>query len=290
VAASTRRLYKELRALRLYAFAITAAFGVLALAAFRRARSDARFDTITAERINVVEPDGTVRLVISGHARSPGQVMHGRRFAPDGERRAGLTFYNDRGDESGGLAVGGRRDRGQVAAGAGLMFDQFEQDQVMALEYAEKGGRRQQGLTVLDRPEVPLDTLIARDEAIRRLPAGAARDSAVRRFVADQGGVAWGAPRLFAGRDRSRAAVVRLADKYGRSRLRLVVDSLGAAAVEFLNDSGRVTYRLGDSSAPHPTPKINALTSRFSGGSSLVSGFCPASLGGGHPHQAASTG
>lgn len=131
-------------------------------------------------------------------------------------------------------------------AGAGLMFDQFEQDQVVALQYTDEQGRRSQGLTVLDRPDVPLDEIMARDQTISRMPAGPAKDSAVRAFVAYQGGVSYGAPRLFVGRDPSKAAVVRLADKTGRPRLRLVVDSAGTAAVEFLDERGRVTYRLPD--------------------------------------------
>ena len=234
----------ELRLLRTYAFVATATLGVLALAAFRRDGGDARFDTITVERINVVEKDGTVRLVISNKGRSPGQVLHGKRFLPDGQRQAGMVFYNNAGDENGGLIFGGWRENGRVNAGASLTFDQFEQDQVVALQYTDEQGRRSQGLTVLDRPDVPLDSVIARDEMISHMPKGAARDSAIQRFVAYQGGVSYGAPRLFVGRDASKSAVVRLADRFGRPRLRLVVDSAGAAGVEFLNDSGRVTRRL----------------------------------------------
>jgi hypothetical protein len=234
----------ELRLLRAYALVATATLGVLALAAFRRDGGDARFDTITVERINVVEKDGTVRLVLSNKGRSPGQVLHGKKFLPDGQRQAGMVFYNNAGDENGGLIFGGWRENGRVNAGASLTFDQFEQDQVIALQYTDEQGRRSQGLTVLDRPDAPLDSVIAREEMISHMPKGAAQDSAIQRFVAYQGGVSYGAPRLFVGRDASKSAVVRLADRFGRPRLRLVVDSSGTAGVEFLNDSGRVTRRL----------------------------------------------
>ena len=125
------------------------------------------------------------------------------------------------------------------------MFDQYQQDQVVALQYTDERGRRSQGLTVLDRPEVPLDEVIARDRAITRMPAGPAKDSAVRAFVAYQGGVSYGAPRLFVGRDPAKQAVLDLKDRTGRSRLRLAVDSLGAARIEFLDDSGRVARAIG---------------------------------------------
>jgi hypothetical protein len=48
----------ELCLLRTYAFVVTATLGVLALAAFRRDGGDARFDTMTVERINVVGSAG----------------------------------------------------------------------------------------------------------------------------------------------------------------------------------------------------------------------------------------
>jgi hypothetical protein len=54
------------------------------------------------------------------------------------------------------------------------------------------------------------------------------------------------AQRLFIGRDRSKSAMLQLSDPMGRARVRLRVDSLGAAAREFLDDSGRVTARLPD--------------------------------------------
>lgn len=76
------------------------------------------------------------------------------------------------------------------------------------------------------------------------MPHGPAKDSASRAWVLWQGGAAFGAPRLFVGRDQSKSAVLDLEDQTGRSRLRLAVDSLGAARIEFLDDSGRVVHRL----------------------------------------------
>ena len=42
---------------------------------------------------------------------------------------AGLLFFNDVGDEIGGLTFTGLEANGQGTANAGLMFDQWEQDQ-----------------------------------------------------------------------------------------------------------------------------------------------------------------
>jgi hypothetical protein len=157
-----------------------------------------------------------------------------------------MIFYNDEGDENGGLIFRGRKVNGVVSAGGHLSFDRYGQDQVIALTYQEEGDRHQQGLTILDRPPQNYFEINARRDSIRRMPDGPAKDSAWRAWVAWQGGAAFGAPRLFVGRDDHKAAVLDLKDQTGRSRLRLAVDSLGAARVEFLDDSGRVTYRIPD--------------------------------------------
>jgi hypothetical protein len=52
------------------------------------------------------------------------------------------------------------------------------------------------------------------------------------------------APRVFVGRDPSRSAILRLSDPMGRPRLRMIVDSLGAARIEFLDGRGRVVQQI----------------------------------------------
>jgi hypothetical protein len=52
------------------------------------------------------------------------------------------------------------------------------------------------------------------------------------------------APRVYIGRDRSKAALLRLHDPMGRTRLLLSVDSLGVPKLQFFDDSGRVTATL----------------------------------------------
>src|SRR4029079_19815993 len=62
-----------------------------------------RFDEIDVQRINVVEPDGTLRLVISDRARLPGVYQHGKE-GKGGEPRpyARLILLHDAGRERGG--------------------------------------------------------------------------------------------------------------------------------------------------------------------------------------------
>jgi hypothetical protein len=85
-----------------------------------------RFDEVTVQRINVVEPDGTLRMVISNHARLPGIIVHGKEKA-FARPQAGMLFYDDEGSENGGLIFGGHRNaKGEIVdAGGSLSFDRF---------------------------------------------------------------------------------------------------------------------------------------------------------------------
>ncbi len=232
------RLRTELRLLRAYTAVSAAAFVILALAAFHRTRAT-EFDVITAHRINIVEPNGTMRLLISDRALFPQDFeLNGKTFQHP-RPVAGMLFFNDEGQEDGGLTWSGRKQgTGYVASGV-LAFDRYDQDQVVGVKYADANGRRSAGLAVWDRPDRPISQVIEGVMAARALPAGPRQDSALRAVEARAG-----TGRLFVGRDDDGAAVVRLQDGAGRPRLRLVVDSAGAARVEFLDSLGKVTRTL----------------------------------------------
>jgi hypothetical protein len=215
------------------------AVGALALVAFQKATDVQRFKEIAVERIDVVEPDGTVRMTISDAARSPGWVFKGKPY-PGRPKGAGMIFFNDEGEEDGGIGFGGRKVDGKVTADGGMAFDQYQEDESVNIRYSDENGRRRTGLSVNDRADMPLTDVIARRDSIRALPAGPARDSAMTAFVYNNGHPL-AAQRLFAGRDPNKNAVINLSDPLGHTRLRLVVDSTGSASIDFLDATGRVT-------------------------------------------------
>ncbi|MGE5837330.1 MAG: hypothetical protein ACM4AI_22850, partial [Acidobacteriota bacterium] len=60
-----RNLRQEMRFLRGYAIVSSLALITLSVAAFRQATRPASLGEVNVERINVVDADGTLRLVIS---------------------------------------------------------------------------------------------------------------------------------------------------------------------------------------------------------------------------------
>ena len=59
-----------------------------------------------------------------------------------------MIFYNDEGTEDGGLIFSGKKENGKVSAVGSLTFDQYEQDQTIALQYIDDSGQRRAGLAI----------------------------------------------------------------------------------------------------------------------------------------------
>jgi hypothetical protein len=244
---------RDLRFLKGYAVLSTLVMSVLLLGAFRRSAPGSdektKFDEIDVQRINVVEPDGKLRLVISNAARSQGPLYKGKPFFYTGTERprTGIIFFNDEGTETGGLIYGGKQlgDTGYTALGH-LSFDQYNQDQVFVIQYVDRNGKRRVGMQVNDRHEANIFAWGQQRDSLRKLPDGPAKTEALRKLNSGDPNDPRVAERVYVGRDTLKNAIVKLSDKLGNTRLRLVVDSLGGARVEFLDASGKVTYSLGD--------------------------------------------
>jgi len=238
---------RELRRVRAVLLTSATLLGVITLAAFRQSSQKQRFTEIDVERINVIEKDGKLRLTISNAARLPDPILGGKSYplrGGTGAGSAGLIFFNDEGNESGGLAYAGRQTATGHRANGHLTFDQFDQDETIALSYSDVEGRRRMGLSIADRANVPIQPFAESALVIMRLPDGpekTRRLQQLRDSPVGEGGKSM--MRVFVGRTPERSALVQLSDPTGRPRVRLTVDSLGAAALEFLDAAGRPTHR-----------------------------------------------
>jgi hypothetical protein len=217
--------------------AITLLLGVIAWGQAAAEREVTGFVEIDVQRINVREPDGTLRMTISNSATAPGLIFKGKEHPFPNRQAAGILFFNDEGTENGGLLYGGAKKGQNVSSGGHLSFDQYEQDQVISLDQTEEHGRRRAGLTFFDRPSasIPLGLI---DKL--NTPEG----STEFETMSKAGG--FGYPRLFIGKTEDRDSAVVLRDAKGLVRLRLTVTPAGAAAIEFIDESGKVVRRITD--------------------------------------------
>ena len=240
------KLQRDVRFLKGYCVVITLLFigfvsAFLFTSGIRADQQKTKFGEIDVERINVVERDGKLKMVISNAERQHPGTIDGRTL--DRKRPAGLLFFNDKGDECGGLSFSGNQTNDGKSSASGLLaFDRFNQDQTVGIQYGENGGRYYSGLRVWDRPDQSLGLVVDELKKIEKMkdgPEKTAAQTALREMPA-----AKSAERAFFGRDRENASVVRLNDANGKMRVKLSVDATGAPRLEFLDESGKVTFSL----------------------------------------------
>ena len=87
------------RFLAIYSGVLTLVFALTVLCGFAMMRNP-NLGVVTARRINIIEPDGTVRLTISNRADFPGGWIH-KKESPRPDRRdaAGMLFMSEEGTE-----------------------------------------------------------------------------------------------------------------------------------------------------------------------------------------------
>ena len=171
------------------------------------------FDEIDVHRINVREPDGTLRMVISNHARLPGVIVRGKENPPVDRPQAGMLFYNDEGTENGGLIFGGHRNaNGEVVdSGAALSFDRYG----------------------------------ASSQFVQLAGVQDSKNHIVGLILSDTDATGGNRRRVSIGHDKEGVASVSLMDRDGRKRILLQVASDGTPSISFLDADGKVVNQLG---------------------------------------------
>ena len=190
--------------LTVYSAVVSTVFAVLLLVGATHHRN--QFDEIQVHRIDVVEPNGTLRMVLSNKDRLPPMIVKGKRHPELGEPRpqAGMLFYNDEGSENGGLIFSGRQnEKGKIVdSGGSLSFDRYGGNQVIQLAGVDDNSDRFAVLAVSDKNR-----------------------------------------RVWVGRTDDGNATVSLMDAHGRPRITMQVASDGTPGLSFLDENGHVTRK-----------------------------------------------
>jgi hypothetical protein len=242
------KVYKQLRYLTVYAIisSISLIIALFLILKMDRKTENLTVEELTAKRINIVEPNGQPRLVLSNVEKSPANLNHGKLFGIPGGNRGGLIFYDDEATECGGLVFSGRKDSsGKYFASGHFSFDQYNQNQVLYLQYLDDNGDRKTGLYVDDWHNSPPYPEFRRTyKETEKLPNGPERDAKLKQLLDPVNGDPAFAHRVFIGKDANKSALINLADGKGKTRIQLIVDSSGEAKINFLNELGKVVYSL----------------------------------------------
>ena len=237
-----------------YSATVTVAFAAVVLTGATKPAPNAQFDQITVHRINIVEPDGTTRMVLSDRAEFPGAFLHGKEYPRADRDSTGMLFNNDEGTENGGLIFGGSRDKDGVANSYGhLSFDEYERDQLLVQESQSHGDAHSVYYGINDDtsrdPITP--QMMAEWGRLKAMPQGPARDAERQRLRAEHpGGIV---SRGYFGRDEDQSVSLKLKDREGHERLVARVAPDGTPELQFLDAKGKVlrTIGAGADQAPH---------------------------------------
>ena len=225
------------RFLVVYSAVLTLVFAVTVLCGFAMIRNP-QFGIITARRINIVEPDGTVRLTISNRADFPGGWIH-KKESPRPDRRdaAGMLFMSEEGTEQGGLIWGASQlPDGTIENHGHLSLDQYEENQVFALDAGQEGKDKFSRITLADQGDYPVEEKRKAEERIGRLPADKQDEAWGEFFSTHRHDV----KRMVLGRAPDGSVGLSLRDSAGRVRIVLDVQADGKSMLQFLDDSGKV--------------------------------------------------
>jgi len=227
-------------ALKIYSVTLTLILAFLLFSGFRTSDTHKKFDEITVKRINVIEPDGKLKMVISNQDLQHPGMIDGKPF-PKRERPPGILFFNEEQDEVGGLVYSGNKEKGASFA---ISVDQYKNDQVMQLQQnSKKNGDNKYGLMFWER-----DKDLSFTELIKTMKEldkkGLNYQQKLEYLKKQNNGEPIVAPRMFVGKQYDRATGVFIQDKFGVERLRVYVDSNNTPKIEVLDGKGKVVKDL----------------------------------------------
>jgi hypothetical protein len=166
------------------------------------------FDTIVTQQIKIVEPDGTLRMIISNAKKLPGVIVHGREVEKVDRPQAGILFLNDEGSENGGLIYSGSKNsKGEVInSGVSLSFDRYEAKEEVNLIGVHDKDDKFAGLSIMDSKPGEIKT-----------PG-----------------------RIWVGRNSDGSSEISLMDSSGKKRIEFKVLENGESSINFLDRSGKI--------------------------------------------------
>lgn len=241
------RLEKKVFRLQLFCASLVSACALALLTGF--ASHKQKFGEIDVERINIVEADGKLRMVISNQKRQHMGVANGKPIERDYLRPPGIIFFNHLGDEMGGLVFGDNSTKSDGSSGqqGWMSWDKLRNDQIFAAYYDEdRSGAYETGMKLWNRPNMTIDEQKTRYGATREITDPEQRKAAVQAMFA-KGELT--SERLFIGKRKDNSAELVMSDIAGKPRIRMQVLANGAPKLEFLDDTGKVMAGLPEKEA-----------------------------------------
>jgi len=193
--------------------------------------------------VNIRENDGTLKAVLSNSAG----FNRGDRAKSGGSRFSGLMFYNEEGDEEGGLVYQGETIPGGQDSDVTLTMDQYRQDQNVYLNHTEhrdaSGSNISDGLQINSRPDwTEIKTEYATDRQLNKMndeQRDAARVNALRQRSISTQRLFYGVRRGVKNHQPFDDAGLFIKNRLGRDAIKLYVDFDNKPHLEVYDELGQ---------------------------------------------------
>ncbi len=204
------KVIKKLRALQIYNIFLTLILGYLVIIGFG-GRKVQKFGELNVRRLNIISENGTERIVLSNAERMPLPRLQGREF-PRSISPAGIVFYDQTGDECGGIALVNVKGIEKTM----MVFDYSNSEAIGFGKTETEDGDVDAGLVLLDK--VPAEADIMKVGSV-------------------------GKTRLTISNENKNVSI-SLRDTKGRERIILSVDSKDIAILKVLDENGETLFSI----------------------------------------------
>ncbi|GAB3755900.1 hypothetical protein [Spirosoma pomorum] len=235
------RLEQKVNWLIAYALVSTVFIISLLLSGFSNKEKHLTVEELIAKKITVVGEDNLPRMVLSNEYRQHPGRMNGKEWAKR-ERPSGLIFFNDKGDECGGLIYQVKEKDGTISSGMSFTMDNYKDDQVIQIlndeYYADGKASVERGLIIKQFPVgSDIDDRIKKITELEKITDTKERTARIQELIQKEGAKS----RLFLGRTKANSSGLFLSDPQGKPRMRIYVDEKGDPKIQTLNDKGEIS-------------------------------------------------
>ena len=197
-------------------------------------------EELTVKKINIVGEDKSLRIVLSNETRQHPGIIDGKELSSR-KRPAGIIFFNNEGDESGGIISAVYKDNGNINSGMSFTMDQYKNDQVIQIlnnEILKKGKKIiQRGFQVNEFPEgAKYSSMLKELKKVKKIKDENLKQDRLSELMRRQGAK----KRIYLGRTFKDESGLFLYDKDGKLRLKIYLDRKGIPSIEYSKNGKKI--------------------------------------------------
>lgn len=231
---------KKVNLLIVYAIVTTLLICFITLSSFDSYEADKVFNEITVKKITVVGEDNLPRMVLSNETRQHSGRMNGKEWSKR-ERPSGIIFFNNQGDECGGIVYQVKEQDGKTSSGMSFTMDNYKDDQVIQILNDEyySGGKAfiERGISINQYPlGTNIDDRNKKLDEINKIKDDKERKLKTKELMQKEGSI----NRLFIGRTKGNSSGLFLSGPDGHPKMMVYVDEMGNPKIQVFDKKGEL--------------------------------------------------